>query len=212
VYPPPGEVFTALQLTPLDRVRCVILGQDPYHQRGQAHGLAFSVARGVPPPPSLRNMLKEAADDVGTPFPPPHGSLARWAQQGVLLLNAVLTVEDSRANAHAQQGREELTTALLRAVAEGGGGGAQRRGVVFCLWGKPAQETARRAGIVDGARGHVVLAAPHPSPLSAHRGFFGAKPFSRANAALVRAGHAPIDWRLDGPLPPGATAGGSGGS
>lgn len=205
VYPPQGAVFAALQHTPLESVAVVITGQDPYHGPGQAHGLAFSVPRGVPPPPSLKNMLKEAADDVGTPFPPPHGDLRRWAAQGVLLLNAVLTVERGAPQSHAEQGWERFTQALLGAVVR------QRSGVVFMLWGKPAQEAAARAGVSDGGpRGHRVLHAPHPSPLSAYRGFFGCRHFSAANAHLAKAGRRTIDWRLDGALP--GDGGGAGAS
>jgi uracil-DNA glycosylase len=188
VYPPASDVFSALRLTPLDAVRVVILGQDPYHQPGQAHGLAFSVQRGVQAPPSLANMLKEAADDVGI-RKPSHGNLEYWARQGVLLLNAVLTVERGAANAHQKQGWEEFTTAIIRAV------NAQRSGVVFLLWGKPAQV---KAALVDRSR-HRVLEAAHPSPLSAYRGFLGCKHFSAANAYLASQGKTPIDWNLDPP-------------
>jgi uracil-DNA glycosylase len=210
IYPPPAAVYTALRLTPLPAVRVVILGQDPYHGPGQAHGLAFSVPRGVAVPPSLSNILKEVEADLGVSAGaargpgggggggggggPRHGSLEYWARQGVLLLNAVLTVVHSTPNAHAGKGWETFTDALLRAVAE------QRDGVVFMLWGKPAQE---RGKFVSRTR-HCVLEAPHPSPLSAHRGFLGCKPFSRANEYLRGRGQPPIDWCLDPPT--GASA------
>jgi uracil-DNA glycosylase len=199
VYPRHEDVFSALRLTPLDTVKVVILGQDPYHQPGQAHGLAFSVQRGVATPPSLVNMLKEAAEDVGI-RKPGHGNLEHWARQGVLLLNAVLTVERGAANSHQKQGWEELTTAIIRAV------NAQRSGVVFLLWGKPAQV---KASLVDRGR-HRVLEAAHPSPLSAYKGFFGCKHFSQTNAYLASKGKAPIDWNLDPPAAGGAGAAGGG--
>jgi len=186
VYPPSGLEFTALALTPLDSVRVVILGQDPYHGPGQAHGLAFSVARGVATPPSLRNMITEAEADVGIRRPT-HGNLEAWARQGVLLLNAVLTVDAGKPNSHAAAGWEMFTSAIIQEVSR------RRKGVVFLLWGKPAQVKAR---MVDRARHHV-LEAPHPSPLSAHRGFFGCRHFSQTNALLKGAGDTPIDWALD---------------
>ena len=186
VYPPESQVFTALDLTPYDAVRAVILGQDPYHGPGQAHGLAFSVQPGVAPPPSLVNIFKELQSDLGISRPG-HGYLAAWARQGVLLLNAVLTVRDGEPNSHKGRGWEKLTDAIIRAV------GARERPAVFLLWGAPAQ---KKAALVDEGR-HVVLRSAHPSPLSARNGFFGSRPFSQANAALEERGQPPIDWRLD---------------
>lgn len=186
VYPPESEVFTALDLTPYGSVRAVILGQDPYHGPGQAHGLAFSVRPGVSPPPSLVNIFKELQSDLGISRPG-HGYLAAWARQGVLLLNAVLTVRDGEPNSHKGRGWEKLTDAIIRAV------GAREQPAVFILWGAPAQ---KKAALVDEGR-HAVLRSAHPSPLSARNGFFGSRPFSRANAALEERGQPPIDWRLD---------------
>jgi len=186
VYPPESEEFTALELTPFDDVRAVILGQDPYHGAGQAHGLAFSVRPGVAPPPSLVNIFKELKSDLGI-SPPGHGYLAGWARQGVLLLNTVLTVRAGEANSHKGHGWEKLTDAIIRAI------GGRDRPAVFLLWGAPAQ---KKAALVDEGR-HVVMRSAHPSPLSARNGFFGSRPFSRANAALEERGQPPIDWRLD---------------
>jgi uracil-DNA glycosylase len=183
VYPPEDEVFAALELTPYERVRVLILGQDPYHGPGQAQGLAFSVRPGVTPPPSLRNIFRELKDDRGCP-PPPDGSLARWARQGVLLLNAVLTVRAGEPNSHRGKGWETFTDAAIRAVNE------QAERVVFVLWGGYA---GKKEALID-ARRHVVLKSAHPSPLSAKRGFFGSRPFSRINAALEEGGRPPIDW------------------
>jgi uracil-DNA glycosylase len=185
VYPRGAEYFRALDLTPLDQVRVVILGQDPYHGPGQAHGLCFSVQPGVKVPPSLANIYRELESDLGVP-PARHGHLEAWAQQGVLLLNAVLTVEAGRAASHQGHGWERFTDAVIARV------GALERPVVFMLWGSYAQ---KKAGFVDRNR-HLVLRAPHPSPLSAHSGFFGCRHFSRANAFLAERGEAPIDWRL----------------
>lgn len=184
VYPPADEVFAALELCPFAEVRVVILGQDPYHGPGQAHGLAFSVRPGVPLPPSLRNLFKEREDDLGLAVPD-HGELTAWARQGMLLLNTVLTVRRGEANAHRGRGWEPFTDAVIDAVA-----GASRP-VVFVLWGAAAQKKARR---IDAAR-HRVVRGPHPSPLSAYRGFFGSRPFSTVNAALDELGHPPVDWR-----------------
>lgn len=184
VFPPQDEIFAALSLTPLDDVKVVLLGQDPYHDDGQAHGLCFSVRPGVPPPPSLKNMYKELQSDVGF-RPPKHGSLIHWAKQGVLLLNAVLTVRAHEPNSHKGRGWETFTDAVLRAVAD------RSDRVVFVLWGAYAQKKAKA---VDLSR-HTVLAAAHPSPLSAQK-FFGSRPFSAINDALLRAGKSPIDWQL----------------
>lgn len=185
VYPPEGEVFTALRLTPYDDVRVLVLGQDPYHGPGQAHGLAFSVRPGVRPPPSLANLYRELRDDVGCPVPKT-GSLVPWAEQGVLLLNAVLTVRAGEANSHKNRGWERFTDAVIRRANE------KRERVVFVLWGGYA---AKKLPLVDPAR-HVVVQSAHPSPLSARRGFFGSRPFSRINAALREAGRKEIDWCL----------------
>lgn len=185
VYPPEGQVFTALRLTPYARVKVLLLGQDPYHGPGQAHGLAFSVAPGVPPPPSLRNMFKELQADVGAKAPP-SGSLIPWAERGVLLLNAVLTVRAGAANSHASHGWEHFTDAVIRAVS------AKAEPCVFLLWGRYAQ---KKLPLIDAKR-HAVLQGVHPSPLSASSGFFGSKPFSATNAALQARGRSPIAWAL----------------
>jgi uracil-DNA glycosylase len=189
IFPKGTEYFRALDLTPLDKVRVVILGQDPYHGPGQAHGLCFSVRPGVAVPPSLVNIYKEMRADLGI-APARHGFLEHWARQGVLLLNSVLTVETGRAASHRERGWEKFTDAVIRLVA------ARPDPVVFILWGSYAQKKA--AFVEDVARGgrHLVLKAPHPSPLSAHAGFFGSKPFSRTNAFLESVGSTPIDWQL----------------
>ncbi len=185
VYPPEDDVFSALELVPYEKVKVLILGQDPYHGPGQAHGLAFSVRPGVTPPPSLRNMFRELRDEMGCPVPG-HGHLVPWARQGVLLLNAVLTVRDGEPNAHKAKGWEKFTDAVIRAVNE------RPHRVVFVLWGGYA---ARKAELIDRGR-HVIVQSAHPSPLSANRGFFGSRPFSQVNAALEESGQAPIDWCL----------------
>jgi uracil-DNA glycosylase len=186
VFPSAGDRFRALALTPFAEVRVVILGQDPYHGEGQAHGLSFSVPAGVRVPPSLRNIFKELAADLGI-APAGHGQLDHWARQGVLLLNTVLSVESGRAASHANRGWERVTDAIVRAVA------ARPGPVVFMLWGAHAQ---RKAGFVTPDADHLVLTAPHPSPLSARTGWFGSGHFSKANAFLVRHGAPPIDWTL----------------
>jgi uracil-DNA glycosylase len=185
VYPPGGDMFNAFTLTPFDQVRVVVLGQDPYHGPGQAHGLCFSVRRGVPPPPSLDNLFRELRDDLGVP-PSRHGDLSRWAEQGVLLLNAVLTVREHAANSHRGRGWETFTDRVVEALDR------DRDGLVFVLWGAAAAQKAAR---IDRARHHVI-ASPHPSPLSASRGFFGSRPFSRINTWLRERGDTEIDWRL----------------
>jgi uracil-DNA glycosylase len=185
IFPKGSEWFHALDATPLDKVRVVIIGQDPYHGEGQAHGLCFSVRDGVQPPPSLVNIFKELKSDLGID-PPRHGHLESWAKQGVLLLNAVLTVEAGRAASHQGKGWEQFTDAVIREV------NALPRPVVFILWGSYAQ---RKASFVDTTK-HCVIKSAHPSPLSAHNGFFGSRPFSRANAFLEAHGEQPIDWRL----------------
>lgn len=188
VYPPPPQRFRALEHTPPERVKAVILGQDPYHGPGQAHGLAFSVPAGVRRPPSLRNILREAATDVGIPEPD-SGCLDHWADQGVLLLNTALTVAAGQAGSHARQGWEAFTRAVLRTVDQG------PNPVAFVLWGAHAQ---RHADELDPTR-HLILRSAHPSPLSARTGFFGSRPFSRVNAFLAARGIEPIDWRLAPP-------------
>lgn len=184
VFPPPDDVFAALHLAPLPAVKVVVLGQDPYHDDGQAHGLCFSVKPPTPPPPSLKNIFKELVADVGCE-PPRSGDLTSWARQGVLLLNTVLTVEAHQAASHQGKGWEHFTDAVIRAV------NAEPRHVVFVLWGNHAR---KKAALVDGAR-HTVLESAHPSPLSARR-FFGSRPFSSVNRALVTHGQEPIDWTL----------------
>ncbi|WP_420408962.1 uracil-DNA glycosylase [Hoeflea sp.] len=185
IFPKGSEYFRALDLTPLDHVKVVILGQDPYHGDGQAHGLCFSVRPGVRVPPSLVNIYKEIEDDLGIK-PPRHGFLEPWAEQGVLLLNSVLTVERGLAASHQGRGWERFTDQVIGKV------NALDHPVVFMLWGSYAQ---KKASFVDRER-HLVLTAPHPSPLSAHRGFLGCRHFSKANAFLEKNGLAPVDWRL----------------
>jgi len=185
VYPPHEEVFAALHLTPYAETKVLILGQDPYHGPRQAHGLCFSVRRGVAVPPSLVNIHKELQADVGV-TPPDHGNLEAWAVQGVLLLNTTLTVRAGRAASHQGHGWELFTDEVIRRVS------AKDHPVVFILWGRHARQ---KKALIDVAR-HTIIQSAHPSPLSAHNGFFGSRPFSRTNAALVAAGLDPIDWRL----------------
>ena len=185
VFPPGALVFNALNSTPLDQVRVVIIGQDPYHGPGQAHGLSFSVPPGVRTPPSLQNIFKEIHRDLGLPIPP-HGCLQSWAEQGVLLLNAVLTVEQAQAGSHAKRGWERFTSRVIEII------NARREHCVFLLWGSYAQ---RKGEQIDRQR-HCVLTSVHPSPLSAHRGFIGNGHFSAANQYLVEHGLTPIDWSL----------------
>ena len=185
VYPPHADVFAALHLTPYATARVMILGQDPYHGPGQAHGLCFSVRDGVAVPPSLQNIHKELEADLGVPRPQ-HGNLEAWARQGVLLLNATLTVRAGQAGSHQGKGWETFTDRVIRAV------NAKPEHVVFILWGSYAR---RKKELIDTTR-HTVIESPHPSPLSAHNGFFGTRPFSRANAALAAHGQDPIDWTL----------------
>ena len=184
VFPPGSDMFNALNSTPFDDVKIVILGQDPYHGEGQAHGLCFSVKPGVPVPPSLRNIYRELETDMGFD-PPGHGFLQAWAQQGVLLLNSVLTVRANQAGSHQGKGWERFTDAVIRAVVD------RPVGAVFVLWGKPAQKKRR---LIDETR-HRVVEGVHPSPLSAHRGFFGSRPFSAVNDWLQSHDISPIDWR-----------------
>ena len=185
VYPPREEVFSAFSLTPPESVRVVILGQDPYHEPGQAHGLAFSVKDGTRLPPSLRNIYRELESDLGV-TPPASGDLTRWAQQGVLLLNTVLTVEAGAANSHKDLGWQEFTDAVVAAVAK------LPQPVAFLLWGSQAQKKAPAA--VGSPYPRLVIQSPHPSPLSAYRGFFGSKPFSKINKFLTEQGQKPIRW------------------
>lgn len=186
VYPVVDDVFRAFQLTPVQKTKVLILGQDPYHGEGQAHGLSFSVSRGVSLPPSLRNIMTERRDDVGLPLPQ-HGDLSIWAKQGVLLLNSTLTVRHQQPGSHQNCGWEIFTDGVLSLLNK------KSTRVVFVLWGNSAQ---RKQRLVTASH-HVVLTAPHPSPLSAHRGFFGSKPFSRINAALAEVDLPPIDWTTE---------------
>lgn len=191
VYPQKRNILQALEMTPYHAVKAVILGQDPYHGPGQAHGLSFSVQPGVPLPPSLQNIYKELQDDLGVP-PAHHGCLVHWAGQGVLLLNTVLTVRGGEPNSHKGMGWERFTDSIVELL------NARKQPAAFILWGKHA---AVKGAKLDG-RKHLVLRSPHPSPLSAHRGFFGSKPFSRINAWLAAQGQTPIEWRLpDQPRP-----------
>jgi uracil-DNA glycosylase len=185
VYPPEADVFNALRLTPYTQARVVLLGQDPYHEPGQAHGLCFSVLPGVALPPSLRNIFRELRDDLGCPIPN-NGYLVSWATQGVLLLNTVLTVRAHAPNSHRGKGWERFTDAIIRSVNE------KNRRVVFVLWGAAAQ---RKAELITSAR-HVIVRAAHPSPLSARNGFFGSKPFSAINTALAAVGEPEITWQI----------------
>jgi uracil-DNA glycosylase len=185
IYPPHSDVFNAFAYTPFENVKVVIIGQDPYHGPHQAHGLCFSVKPPTPPPPSLVNIFLELKSDLGIQRPS-HGNLESWARQGVLLLNAVLTVEEGKPGSHANKGWERLTSKIIEEL------NARKQNLVFLLWGAYAQ---KKAECVDRNR-HLVLTAPHPSPLSAHRGFLGCKHFSQANTYLTRQGLAPIDWSL----------------
>ena len=183
VFPEEKNVFNALELTPFESVKVVILGQDPYHGFGQAHGLSFSVQKGIPLPPSLKNIYKELQEDIGGEFPT-EGDLSHWAKQGVLLLNTVLTVEEGNANSHKGMGWERLTNRLIESLNE------LKHPVIFILWGKPAQDKEK---LITNSN-HVILKDPHPSPLSAYRGFFGSKPFSKVNDILIQQGQTPIRW------------------
>ena len=185
IYPASDDWFSAYNTTPFDRVKVVILGQDPYHGPKQAHGLCFSVPPGVKIPPSLLNIYKELESDLGIPHAS-HGCLKHWAEQGVLLLNATLSVEAGKAGAHQKQGWEEFTDRTIALLNE------KREGLVFILWGSYAQ---KKGAIIDASK-HCVIKSPHPSPLSAHRGFLGSQPFSKANQYLLDHGQTPIDWRL----------------
>lgn len=186
IFPPAEDIFNAFHLTPLHNVKAVILGQDPYHNDGQAHGLCFSVKPPVDPPPSLVNIYQELHDDLGCTIPD-HGCLTKWAEQGVLMLNTVLTVRAHQANSHRGIGWEEFTDAAILAL------NGQDRPIVFILWGAPAQRKERMLTNPN----HLILKAPHPSPLSAYRGFFGSRPFSQTNDFLKAHGEEPIDWQID---------------
>lgn len=185
IYPDMYDIFQAFEWTPFEQVKVVILGQDPYHNPNQAHGLSFSVKPGVPVPPSLKNIYQELSNDLGIPAVN-HGYLKAWATQGVLMLNTVLTVRAGAANSHRNHGWEQLTDQAISALS------AKKEPVVFILWGKPAQEKIR---LIDQEK-NMIITAPHPSPLSAYRGFFGSKPFSKTNQALINYGLKPINWQL----------------
>jgi len=183
IFPQSKNIFNAFNASPFDSVKVVILGQDPYHGAGQAHGLSFSVQAGVASPPSLQNIFKELVDDIGCPFPK-SGDLSHWAYQGVLLLNTLLTVRQGEPFSHKDRGWERFTDQVIRTLSE------QREHVVFILWGAPA---GKKSILIDETK-HLILKAPHPSPLSSYRGFFGSKPFSKTNTYLAEHGIAPIDW------------------
>lgn len=186
IFPKADDIFNAFHFTPLSQVKVVILGQDPYHNDGQAHGLSFSVQKGVDIPPSLVNIYKEMHDDIGAPIPS-HGDLTKWAKEGVLLLNTVLTVRAHNAASHQGHGWEQFTDAVIQAVNK------QDRPIVFILWGSPARAKKR---LLTNPK-HLILEAPHPSPLSSYRGFFGSKPFSQTNEFLAANGVRPIDWTIE---------------
>ena len=186
IYPPADDIFNAFDFTPLDKVKCVILGQDPYHEPNQAHGLCFSVKPEVKIPPSLVNIYKELKEDIGC-YIPNNGYLEKWAKQGVLMLNTVLTVRAHQANSHKNIGWEKFTDAAIRVLNQ------EDRPIVFILWGAPAQ---RKQSMLNNPK-HLILTAAHPSPLSAHKGFFGSRPFSQTNAFLEQNGIEPIDWQIE---------------
>ncbi len=185
IYPPHNQVFAAFANTEYEKIKVVIIGQDPYHGANQANGLAFSVNKGIPFPPSLKNIFSEIESDLGFPIPS-HGDLSHWSNQGVLLLNSVLTVESSKANSHQGMGWETFTDEVIQALS------ASPQPIAFLLWGAYAQ---KKAAAIDTSR-HAIFKSPHPSPLSAHRGFFGCKHFSRANEWLIQQGKSPIDWQI----------------
>lgn len=191
IYPPGSLIFNAFEQTPFDKVKVVLIGQDPYHGPGQAMGLSFSVPAGVKPPPSLQNMFKEIESDIGIRMPSNYGDLTAWARQGVLLLNASLTVRANEPNSHSKIGWAEFTDAVIRIISE------KKENVVFLLWGRFAQE---KQPLIDETK-HYVLKAAHPSPFSADKGFFGCRHFSKTNNILVQNGIDPIDWRIDPPIP-----------
>lgn len=189
IFPPKNLIFNALWNTPFDKVKVVIIGQDPYHGPGQAHGLSFSVPEGIPQPPSLKNIFKELADDLSIP-PPSHGNLLTWAKQGVLLLNATLTVRQGEPMSHEGKGWEQFTDSIMRVLME------QKRPIVFILWGKLAQKKWENFRNLQNPALHLILTAAHPSPFSAHQGFFGCRHFSKANAWLEKHHLQPIDWKI----------------
>lgn len=186
IYPPDDEIFAALSTTPFAQVNVVILGQDPYHGEGQAHGLSFSVQKNIKIPPSLRNIYKELTTDIKSFIAPEHGNLQTWAEQGVLLLNTVLTVEQGQAHSHKNLGWEQYTDAIINLI------NTELNGVVFLLWGSHAQKKGKNIDTIK----HTVLAASHPSPLSAHRGFLGCQHFSKTNQLLIAQGKTPINWQV----------------
>lgn len=186
IYPTNENIFNALKLTPFDQVKVIIIGQDPYHGPDQAHGLCFSVQHGIQPPPSLQNIFKEIHNDLGLPIPK-HGNLEKWAKQGVLLLNTTLTVEAHKPQSHANFGWDKFTNRIIELLNE------KKSGLVFILWGSSAQ---KKSELIDPTK-HCILKAAHPSPLSAHRGFFGCKHFSKVNEYLKKQGNTPIDWSLN---------------
>lgn len=186
IYPPGPLIFNAFNQTPFSRLKVVLIGQDPYHGAGQAHGLSFSVPNGVKPPPSLVNIFKEIAGDIGVAMPASYGNLTRWAEQGVLLLNAALTVRANEPFSHAKIGWTEFTDAVIQKISD------EKKGIVFLLWGRFAQD---KQLLIDETK-HVVLKAAHPSPFSADKGFFGCNHFSKTNDLLVKQGISPIDWKL----------------
>ena len=186
IYPKGSDIFNAFQKTPFDQLKVVILGQDPYHGPGQAHGLSFSVQKGINPPPSLKNIFKELVKDIPGFTIPSNGDLSSWAEQGVLLLNATLTVRDSSPASHQKKGWEEFTDKVIKTISE------QKEGIVFILWGAFAQA---KAELIDQTK-HFIIKSPHPSPFSADRGFFGSKPFSKTNEILLKTGKTPINWLI----------------
>lgn len=186
IFPPIKEVFSAFNLTPLNKTKVVIIGQDPYHRKDQAHGLCFSVKKGIKIPPSLKNIYKELHTDLGITIPE-HGYLVEWAKEGVLMINAVLTVEEGKPGSHHKKGWEQFTDKVISIL------NSEKENLVFILWGAPAQKKGRK---IDTKR-HLVIKSPHPSPLSSYRGFFGSKPFSQTNAYLEKKGLAPVDWNIN---------------
>ncbi|HEY4195435.1 MAG TPA: uracil-DNA glycosylase [Mucilaginibacter sp.] len=186
VYPKGSDIFNAFNKTPFDKLKVVILGQDPYHGEHQAHGLSFSVQKGITPPPSLKNIYKELATDIPGFKIPTHGELTEWAEQGVMLLNATLTVQAGTPGSHQKKGWEEFTDKVIKTISD------KKEGIVFILWGSYAQA---KAELIDQKK-HFIIKSPHPSPFSADRGFFGSKPFSKTNEILVKEGKKPIDWQI----------------
>lgn len=190
IYPPRDLVFNAFLKTPFDKVKVLIMGQDPYHGTGQAHGLSFSVPKNIPSPPSLQNIFKELQEDLGIK-PASHGCLIKWTEQGVMLLNAILTVREGEPMSHQGKGWERFTDAVIQKLCE------RKDPVIFVLWGKAAQEKCQHIDKFPSQMEDFILKAPHPSPFSAHSGFFGSKPFSKINALLEKLGKKPVDWKID---------------